>query len=153
LITYSTCSDVTAATDERRRPLCPGPDRRRAFIKLCIPQCPTVLSRDTIPDMTEALAFSSAMLVTAAWPLLIIQPASSLESTGPPSPTTSPTDPMPAGPRTADRPYTRHRARKLESPDGQNTGTHTRNPSPYACMAWHAHQHRLHAPPLACQQA
>jgi hypothetical protein len=48
-----------------------------------------------------------------------------------PRPTASPTDPKPAGPRTVGRPYTRHLARKLEAPDGQNTGgTHTRNPPP-----------------------
>ena len=54
-----------------------------------------------------------------------------------PSPTPSPTDPVPAGPRTAGRPRTRHLARKLGILDGQNTrGSHTA-PSPlfFAC-AW-----------------
>ena len=55
-----------------------------------------------------------------------------------PSPTCSPTDPMPAGPRTVTvgRPHTRHLARKLGVPDGQNTpGTHTPPPSPSSACA------------------
>ena len=48
-----------------------------------------------------------------------------------PSPTPSPTDPVPAGPRTAGRPWTRHLARKLGFLDAQNTrGSHTPSPSP-----------------------
>ena len=47
----------------------------------------------------------------------------------------SPTDPVPAGPRTAGRPRTRHLARKLGILDAQNTrGSHTPPPSPFfAC--------------------
>jgi len=42
-----------------------------------------------------------------------------------PSPTTSPSDPMPAGPRTAGRPHTRHLARKLSGPRmGRRPGGH-----------------------------
>ena len=43
-----------------------------------------------------------------------------------PSPTSSPTDPVPAVPRTAGRPQTRHLARKFGNLDAQNTwGSHT----------------------------
>jgi len=53
-----------------------------------------------------------------------------------PSPIPCPTDPVPAGPRTVGRPYTRHLARKLGAPDGQHTGgTHTPAPSPYSACA------------------
>ena len=47
----------------------------------------------------------------------------------------SPTDPVPAGPRTAGRPRTRHLARKFGILDAQNTrGSHTPPPSPFfAC--------------------
>ena len=78
-ITYITCSCDTEATDESSLALCAGPDRRRAFIKLCMPHCPTVLSRDTMLDMTEAFEFSSAMAVIGVSPLAkeaIREPAS-----------------------------------------------------------------------------
>ena len=53
-----------------------------------------------------------------------------------PSPTPSPTDPVPAGPRTAGRRRTRHLARKFGNLDAQNTrGSHTPPPSPsFACV-------------------
>ena len=52
------------------------------------------------------------------------------------SPTPSLTDPVPAGPRTAGRSRTRHLARKLGILDAQNTrGSHTPPPSPsFACV-------------------
>jgi len=52
-----------------------------------------------------------------------------------PSPTPSPTDPVPAGPRTAGRPRTRHLARMFGFLDAQNTrGSHTPPPPPiFAC--------------------
>ena len=55
-----------------------------------------------------------------------------------PSPTPSSTDPMPAGiGSVGDCVGEGHLARKLEAPDGQNTGgAHTRNPSPYSTCRW-----------------
>ena len=53
-----------------------------------------------------------------------------------PSPTPSPTDPVPAGPRTAGRLRTRHLARKVGILDAQNTlGLHTPSCPPFfACV-------------------
>jgi len=50
-----------------------------------------------------------------------------------PSPTPSPTDPVPAGPRTAGRLRTRHLARKIGNLDAQNTrGSHTAPSPPFS---------------------
>ena len=47
-----------------------------------------------------------------------------------------PCDPMPAGPRTAGRPRTRHLARKFGPPDGQTPGATYTTPLPLLCVLW-----------------
>jgi len=80
-----------------------------------------------------------------------------------PSPTLAPTDPVPAGPRTAGRLRTRHLARKFGNLDAQNTwGSHTPPSLPFfACVilsprsgaAWEAGDAQADPPATSASQA
>ena len=79
-----------------------------------------------------------------------------------PSPTLAPTDPVPAGPRTAGRLRTRHLARKFGNLDAQNTwGSHTPPSLPFfACVilsprsgaAWEAGDAQADPPCFAAER-
>ena len=98
------------------------------LLTLCpVPTDPAARAGPRLHDVPALVQTALACVLTALAPRLVATGTQVCRRGVCPSPTSSPTDPMPAGPRTAGRPHTRHLARKFGGPDGQNTpGTHAR---------------------------